>query len=258
MLTLMKQEYFKVFKQNHLHWWLLVTFAFPIFIIGCFPIERMQTGILNLGQGIIIVNFLGIIMTALIASQEFSYGTIRPLLSRRFNRLQVFISKILLIISVYVLLFLADFLGTMVAKLFFAPSFDFSRQYGDPNGNGWVVIYRTVGETFLQMLFIAGLVLLVVNLVKSSGAAIALGVVMVYGVPVLTALSTFLLGQLPWLKWGPLQIFLGIQNIGRLGPQPDILYQALGLTLEQLVSTYVAYIVIIYTLAYYIFRKRSV
>lgn len=258
MLTLMKQEYFKAFKQNRLHWWLLVVFAFPIFIIGCFPIERMQTGILNLGQGLILVNFLGIILTALIASQEFTYGTIRPLLSRRFNRAQVFISKIVLLVSVYVLLFLADFIGTLIAKLIFAPSFDFSRQYGDPNGNGWVVIFRTVGETFLQMLFIAGLVLLVVNLVKSSGAAIALGVVMVYGVPVLTSISTYLLQQLPFLKWGPLQVFLGIQNLGRLGPQPDVLYQALGLTIEQLVGAYVFYLFIIYGGAYYIFRRRSV
>ncbi|CAK8054310.1 ABC transporter permease [Eupransor demetentiae] len=258
MLTLVKQEYFKAFKQNRLHYYLLVLFAFPIFILGCFPDQRMETGILNLGQGLILVNFLGIVLTALYASQEFTYGTIRLLLSRRFNRAAVFTSKIIVILSTFIAFFAADFLGTLVAKLAFAPTFDFSKQYGDPSGTGWQVIYRTVGETMLQMIFIAGLVLLVVNIVKSSGAAIALGVVMVYGIPLLTALSSYILQQAAFLKWNPLNIFLGIQNIGRLGNQPAVMYQAMGMTVNQLIYAYVGYVVLIYAIAYYIFQRRSV
>lgn len=258
MLTLVKQEYYKAFKQNQMHIWLLLMFAFPILILAVFPDQRMQTGILNLGQGIVLVNFLGIVLTALFASQEFAYGTIRPLLSRRFNRGAVFISKIILIITTFLGLFLADFLGTVVAKLIFAPKFNFNLQYGDPSGTGWEVIVKTVGETMLQMVFVAGLVMLVVNLVKSSGAAVALGVVMVYGIPVLTALSTYLLQLAPILKWNPLHIFLGIQNIGRLGGQPALFYQALGLTVQQLIIAYCVYVFAIYGAAYLVFKRRNV
>ncbi|CAH1857240.1 ABC transporter permease [Convivina intestini] len=258
MLTLVKQEYFKAFKQNRMHIWLLAMFLFPILILGCFPDQRMETGILNLGQGLLLVNLLGIILTALFTSQEFTYGTIRPLLSRRFNRAAIFISKIIVIWSSFIGLFLADFLGTMMGKALFAPQFNMNLQYGDPTGNGWEVIFKTVGETMLQMIFIAGLVLLVVNLVKTSGAAVALGVVMVYGVPALTALSSFLIQQVPILKWGPLQVFLGIQNIGRLGGQPDLMYQALGLTVSQLVTAYCLYTLAIYAGAYWIFQRRNV
>ena len=51
MLTLMKQEYYKAFKQNRLHIWLGLGVLFPLLIMGIFKSQRGVGTIVDLGHG---------------------------------------------------------------------------------------------------------------------------------------------------------------------------------------------------------------
>ena len=251
----MKQEYYKAFKQNKLYIWLILSFAFPIAIIGIFKSQRTMASVINLGQALLYVQMAGIIITALSVSQEFGFGTIRPLLSRRFSRGSVFVSKLLLNLSVYIGLFVTAFIGTVLAVAVFIPNYDFSKSLGY-TGNSWQTMGIGMLDTAIQMIFVAALVLMITNLVKSSGAAIGLGVVMIVATPILSAISLKLIDLAPFLKWNPFNIYLGMSNIGMLSP--NILKQAMHISQNGVIVAYLIYITLVYGIAYLIFKKRSV
>ena len=255
MLTLMKQEYYKAIKQNRLYIWIALSFIFPLAILSIFKSQRTVNAITNFGQGTIYVFMAGIIITALSVSQEFGFGTIRPLLSRRFNRGMVFTSKLLLNFSVYISLFVAAFLGTMLGKIIFAPKINLADKINYV-GTGWQNMGLTALTTLLQMIFIAALVLLITNLVKNSGAAIGLGVVMIVGTPILSSISSLLINMAPILKWNPFNIFLGVAVYRQM---PAHLFKEIVHMSEGAVFTaYAVYIILMYGIAYFIFKKRSV
>ncbi|GMA69932.1 ABC transporter permease [Leuconostoc litchii] len=255
MLTLMKQEYYKAFKQNRLYIWLILGFLFPVAIIGIFKSAKTAGAVINLGQSLIYVQMAGIIITALSISQEFGFGTIRPLLSRRFSRGEVFISKLLLNISVYIGLFLSAFIGTILATVIFIPGYDFSQKYGYV-GNTWHAILISIMDVAIQMIFVAALVLMVTNMVKSSGAAIGLGVVMIVATPIISVISLKLIDLAPILKWNPFNIYLGISSIGQI--EPSAMKQLMNMSQGAMIIAYLIYIILMYGIAYLIFRKRSV
>lgn len=254
MLTLMKQEYYKAFKQNRLYIWLVLSFLFPLAVMAIFKTQRSGEVVANFGQATLYIVFAGIIITALSVSQEFGFGTIRPLLSRRFSRGQIFASKLLLNLSVYLALFVTAFLGTMLAKVIFVPKVNLQAKLNEM-GTGWQVMGQTFVITMLQMVFIAALVLLITNLVKSSGAAIGLGVVMIVGTPILTSLSALLIEMAPVMKWNPFNIYLGIAML----ELPKTAFKALvHLPQTTVIWVYMVDIVLMYGAAYGIFKKRSV
>ena len=254
MLTLMKQEYYKAFKQNRLYIWLVLSFLFPLAVMGIFKTQRTGEVVANFGQATVYIVFAGIIITALSVSQEFGFGTIRPLLSRRFSRGQIFASKLLLNLSVYLGLFVTAFLGTMLAKVIFVPKVNLQAKLNDM-GTGWQVMGQTFVITMLQIIFIAALVLLITNLVKSSGAAIGLGVVMIVGTPILTSLSALLIEIAPIMKWNPFNIYLGIAML----ELPKTAFKDLvHLPQTTVLWVYLIDIVLMYGVAYWIFKKRSV
>ena len=254
MLTLMKQEYYKAFKQNRLYIWLVLSFLFPLAVMGIFKTQRTGEVVANFGQATVYIVFAGIIITALSVSQEFGFGTIRPLLSRRFSRGQIFASKLLLNLSVYLALFVTAFLGTMLAKVIFVPKVNLQAKLNDM-GTGWQVMGQTFVITMLQIIFIAALVLLITNLVKSSGAAIGLGVVMIVGTPILTSLSALLIEMAPIMKWNPFNIYLGIAML----ELPKTAFKDLvHLPQTTVLWVYLIDIVLMYGVAYWIFKKRSV
>ncbi|HBP98072.1 ABC transporter permease [Leuconostoc lactis] len=254
MLTLMKQEYYKAFKQNRLYIWLALSFLFPLAVMAIFKTQRSGEVVVNFGQATLYIVFAGIIITALSVSQEFGFGTIRPLLSRRFSRGQIFASKLLLNLSVYLALFVTAFLGTMLAKVIFVPKVNLQAKLNDM-GTGWQVMGQTFVITMLQIIFIAALVLLITNLVKSSGAAIGLGVVMIVGTPILTSLSALLIEMAPIMKWNPFNIYLGIAML----ELPKTAFKDLvHLSQTTVLWVYLLDIVLMYGVAYWIFKKRSV
>ncbi|WP_200135916.1 hypothetical protein [Leuconostoc sp. S51] len=90
---------------------------------------------------------------------------------------------------------------------------------------GKLLLHITVGPHFFKNLIsygvssfapsvlVLGMVLLVVNIVRSSGAAIALGVAFTLGINIVTAASQFLISKAELLKWYPFNILLGRPNL---------------------------------------------
>ena len=64
-------------------------------------------------------------------------------------------------------------------------------------------------SSFAPSVLVLGMVLLAVNIVRSSGAAIALGVAFTLGINTVTAASQFLVSKAELLKWYPFNILLG-------------------------------------------------
>lgn len=255
MLTLLKQEIFKAHKQNRLWIWLLLAFIFPIAVLAVFKGTRNVERLVGFGGGIPYIYLAAIIYSALSISQEFTFGTIRPLLSRRFNRLSIFISKIVLNFIVYIGLVVSAFIGTIIAKLIFVPKADFGKQMTDTLTAGQLWGIDTI-HLFLEIIFISALVIMITNIVKSSGAAIGLGVVLSIGTPIISSISLSLIQLAPILKWNPLTILIGSSM---LGITPDTTLNAIfHLNSMSIIIAYIVYIVLFYGIAYYIFRKRSV
>ncbi|MGO3624769.1 MAG: ABC transporter permease, partial [Leuconostoc falkenbergense] len=83
-----------------------------------------------------------------------------------------------------------------------------------------------------------------------------LGVVMIVATPLLSAISLKLIGLAPFLKWNPFNIYLGMSNLGMLSP--SLVKQAMNISQNDLIIVYFIYIILMYGIAYLIFKKRSV
>ena len=86
----------------------------------------------------------------------------------------------------------------------------------------------SIMDVALQMIFVAALVLMVTNMVKSSGAAIGLGIVMIVATPIISVISLKLIDLAPILKWNPFNIYLGIASIGQV--KPSIMAQIMDMS----------------------------
>ncbi|CAH1855786.1 ABC transporter permease [Convivina praedatoris] len=254
MLTLLKQEFLKSWKQNRIYIWLLIAFIVPIAMI---KINPTPVELLSFGGGSAVAYIGAIVMSALIFTQEFSFGTIRPLLSRSYSRGAVFLSKVIYYIAAYLVMLLVAFIATMIGKLIFANDIPAATMK-----LVWPAMGTYVVSSILDMAFVTALVLLVSNIVKSSGAAIGLGVLMMVGTSVLGALSSYLVSLWEPLKWNPLQLEQLINYYGRSGADLKTLnmisQQAFKTDMWVPLLVFGLYLLVIYVIAYLIFKRRSV
>lgn len=107
-------------------------------------------------------------------------------------------------------------------------------------------------SSFAPSVLVLGMVLLVVNIVRSSGAAIALGVAFTLGINTVTAASQFLVSKAELLKWNPFNILLGTNQFSY-----DVTSQT-HLTLINVIIGLIVYLILFYGIAFVIFNKRNV
>ncbi|CAK8054889.1 ABC transporter permease [Eupransor demetentiae] len=254
MITLLKQEGMKAWKQNRVYYWFILALIVPILWIWRNPTADSLS---ILGQGFNVANLAVIVMAAVIFTQEFHFGTIRPLLSRRFSRSAVFTSKILTYTGVYLGTFFMSFVGTMIAW----PIFVHHVSHSDLT-NIWQGIGSLIFSYVLTYAFVTAFILLVANIVKSSGAAIGLGMVLLVGSNILGAFSLFLKHTWEPLKWNPFGVEFGIRAIGG-----DIFdgkmmkadaHQLMNAEPWVIFLVFAAYVLVLYAVTYYIFKRRSV
>ncbi|MDF7627057.1 ABC transporter permease subunit [Lactobacillaceae bacterium L1_55_11] len=254
MLTLLKQEFFKSWKQNRIYIWLIIALIVPFITLKISPSVQ---SVPSFAGGASLASLYALVAMAITFTQEFHFGTIRPLLSRRFSRGMVFTSKLLTVFLNYLLMLLVSFIATQIAQLIFVH--DSTKEI---RTQVWQVTGTMLIDNILNMLFVTGLVLLISNIVKSSGAAIGLGMVMLVGTGILSAASSFLIAMWEPFKWNPFQLLQVIDYFGTSGSSMSILdmqvQQAYSTGLWAIFTVFGLYIVLIYVIAYYIFRKRSV
>jgi ABC-2 type transport system permease protein len=243
MVTLLWQEFYKLRLRKSAWYILLMVFVLPIALIAGYAPYQSETGLITFAGWSFLYQIFIVVYGALIFANEYAMGTIRPLLSRRFSRLQIFIAKVMTALIYGLVMMLVAVLAVLIAKVLFnigvGPHFV-------------TMMVNNVLCLYTSSLLVLGMVLLVVNVVRSSGAAIAVGVAFTLGTNLVTAASQFLVSKATILKWNPFNILLGTNQFNyNVTPQTQ-------LTLAEVLIGWGVYLMIFYGLAFMVFNRRNV
>ncbi|CAK8054888.1 ABC transporter permease [Eupransor demetentiae] len=253
MFTLLRQEAFKLRKQNHAWWILLIPIIIPLYIIYRHPASYDFS---SLALGFNFSTFVFYMVAAVFLSQEFRYGTIRPLLSRSYSRAKVFFSKVIVLFAYYLLM-----IGTALASTLIA-----GRLYGHLTitKTMWLALFVNLWTELLIDLFFVALILMATNAAKSGAAAMIVAVFLVLGNVILMAVSRHLIQIWSGFKWNPFALFYCIVESGDSAyannwPKfANYLHAVTGLTPNVVILVCVFYIFLAYYIAFLIFKRRSV
>ncbi|MDF7637548.1 ABC transporter permease subunit [Leuconostocaceae bacterium ESL0958] len=254
MLTLLKQEAMKAHKQNRVWIWALLTFLIPVIVLPTFVKEASQPdAYLAYGGASIVISVAAIVLGALTFTQEFTFGTIRPLLSRQYSRLQVFLAKLMTVFLEFIVIEAAAIVGMLVGRgLYIATK-------GSENTNlDWHSLWVGVGSDIVAAVYTIALVILISNIAKSSGAAIALGIVVSVGNGLLSSLSSILVAFWSPLKWNPFNLYQSVLAYDGSKVADTIVRADYGTDAWVIWVVLLGYIVVMYWLSYFIFNRRSV
>ncbi|USS91490.1 ABC transporter permease subunit [Fructobacillus americanaquae] len=262
MFTLLKQEAMKAWKQNRVYIWAIIAFVLPIITLTSFvPMASQASAYGALGGSSIIITIGMLVLTALSFTQEFTFGTIRPLLSRQYSRLQIFLAKIITVIVEYFLLIVFSLAGTAIGRLIFRAMHDgatekiYTTYYTSLD---WKSFLFALLMSFVGSLFLMAIVLLVSNIAKSSAAAISLGIVMSVATSILSAVTSSLIQLWAPLKWNPLTVQNVVSYYSGTSDFNKSIQSYFGAGAWVLFVVYGAYVLVMYALAYWVFNRRSV
>ncbi|MBS9336874.1 ABC transporter permease [Fructobacillus parabroussonetiae] len=254
MHTLLKQEWMKAVKQNRFYVWALIAFILPIIVLTTLvPTDQQLVGYYSLGGAGIVVAIAASVISALTFTQEFNYGTIRPLLSRQYSRLEIFVSKIIMIVFEYILVLTSAVLGTLAGRLIF-------QMINGSTGTSidWQpFLFNQVMDVIMTLFFFA-IVLLVSNLVKSTAAAVSIGIVLSVATSIIAAITTFLVQFWEPLRWNPLTVEAFLSQFNGRQVQNEYMMNFFGTDVWVVWAVYIFYLVVLYLFTYLIFQRRSV
>ena len=205
MLTLLRQEFFKLRKGKG--WWLsllaiLICNSFYLFEIkrlkDISPTVMMEQG----GGGRWLIPFILIIYSSIIITNEFTNNTAKLLLARQYTRTQIFISKILTLIGLYLGLVIFNWLVDLFFRL------TFLRKSHFPSHLSATSFHYLIGFS-LTTLLTSTAVILISSLIKNSNsAAVSLGIVMIFASQLIGQLLAMVIDKYNWLKFNPFNFFL--------------------------------------------------
>lgn len=254
MITLLKQEWMKAVKQNRFYIWALIAFIMPIVVLNwLIPAEQQTIGYYTFGGASIVVAIAGSVIAALTFTQEFSYGTIRPLLSRQYSRLEIFISKIIMIVVEYVLVLASAIIGMLAGRLLFQTMHGTSGTTID-----WQPFFFAQFMDVVMTLFFFAIVILVSNLAKSSAAAVSLGIVLSIATSIIATITTYLVRFWEPLKWNPLTVQAALAQFDGSKLMNLQLKMYFGADVWVVWLVFVGYLAAIYAVTFLIFQRRSV
>lgn len=249
MSILIKQEFSKLFRRRDFYIFNILLAAITIF--AAFYEKGKQTDaitfIFNLGKNIdLAIILFTIIMASTMIAGEFSNNTIKTLLARRYNRLQIYISKLVIIFFYYVQSVIVTIIASIIGSAIFL-------KFGKITSDAWSTLGTTIEKNFMFLILLISLVILISYIAKSSGAAIGLGVAALFGSSIIQVLAMNLIPKYEWLKWTPLNFFLTTNQIGQ-----SLYRQVTQFSTNQMILGTVIYSLIFYIIAYYVFKKKNI
>ncbi|GAA3187512.1 ABC transporter permease [Lentilactobacillus kefiri] len=256
MMILIRQELFKLFKK-HSTWISLIVMM--VIQIGFAVMAKIHPDVFNPQEtyttgyyATTLLVFYLIAASSSIITMEFQYGTIKNLLYREYPRGKILISKwiTLLVYSVAWLVWIN--ISSLLIKFILFPKVDL----GANLGHGYTVLTSTIVVDLANLLtvwLILSIVILLSNLFKNSAAAISVGIISSFVTNIMSGMSALLVIKWPWLKWDPLNMLQYPDQI--LSPSEIHLTR---LTLTQLFSGNLVYIVLLLTAGYFVFQHRAV
>lgn len=250
MLTLLKQEFYKVNKQRSTKVFFIlllvlqVTVAFysskyPKFLS---PIDTFTNSSFTYVP--IIFFYIAICSTSI--TKERQYGTLRSILYRQFSFDQVLLSKIMSLFIQIIMTFCATSIISLILKFIFFNKLTLTNK----DWQNWVL---TNFNQFLTLIFLTSLVILLSTLLNNSNLAIIIGIIGYFAINIFNQLLLYLIAKFHWLKWNP----LNMMNLGEQ-LQNSHLHNLTRLTLPEISIGYTIYILLFLGLAFYCFRKREI
>lgn len=257
MSILIKQELFKMYKKKS-------SFIFPSIIIilmivfACLvkkypdvlhPELQFKSGF----SGFSWIVFLMIVQASTIITMEFSYGTIKNLLYRKYSRIQIIISKFIALFIYSLILFVSIVLISLLLKLILFGKLDILSV--PDNGMNLIteLALNAVGN-YIGMWLILSIILLLSCIMKSPGLSIAIGIILYFALSVISGILFVLIDKFEWLKWNPL-------NMLNISPQlldNDSLSKLTHLTNTELFVGNFIYIIIFLILVAITFKKKNI
>lgn len=253
MMTLYRQELTKLFKKKSTIWCglILATVALIFAILArikptIFPAKTMFAANFEAQQFIV---FFMVAAAATMITMEFQFGTIKHVLTQRYSRPLVLVSKWLVLLTYSLLLYVGSSLFAILLKVCLVNDkfaiFTRAKFWHD-----WLA---GVGGEFLNTWLLLSLVLLIAALFKSSGAAVAVGIIGYFVLGMVNIPMIALIRKYTWLKWNPLNMFnfsaqLGLPTLSKITKLTDV----------QLFWGNLAYIILFLVLGLLFFRQREV
>lgn len=248
MLTLLKQENYKILKSNNLKIWTTIFFLYMILVTWIYHLHHEGSLFLkSLGNSPLIISILMAVFTSTIISKEFYMGTIKILLSRQYNRIQIFVSKLITLFELYVLYYVLSIVFTLSAKLIIFSHTNLS--YFTNN------LDTHISRGSFYILLLSSSILLINTIIqKGSSFSITAGIIFIFVSQFLGTFISLITKSYSYLKWEPFNFFLiGIPN--QTVKEMDTLTH---LSTSQLYIGAILYSILFITIAVYIFNKKDI
>lgn len=251
MNVLIKQELIKLLKKKS-------TFIFPIFIILTMLctvfLMKQQSTIYTVSDALnkmfnapTVIVLIMVIVSSSIISMESQYGTLRPLLYRKYSRFQVLSSKWIILCLYSLVLYSISIITSLIISYSLFPTFHLS------NGTIHSLFLNVMGD-FISLWFIISLVMMIATFINNSGIAVSIGTVFYLSTYIIGSLYMNLIQQWELLKWGPLNMFLLTDQL-----QYERLVSPLTkLTTSQLLFGNIFYLLLFLVLGQIAFAKKKV
>lgn len=250
MTSLVKQEFYKLNKKRSTQIFLVLILAFQLIIAFCssrYPkFISVKDTFINTEFVYIPIIFFYIAICSGDITSERQYGTLKSLLYRQFSFNQVLFSKIIVLLSHMISVYLISSLFNLLLKLTFLSKFSLT-------GKIWKIWFLTNISQVLTLIFLMSLVILLSTLLNNSNLAIITGIIGYFAINVFNQFLLYLISKFHWLKWNPL-------NMMNLGDQLQNhhLQSLTRLSITELSIGYTVYILLFVSLAFLSFRKREI
>jgi ABC-2 type transport system permease protein len=202
MLTLIRQELYKQLHSKFYIGWgiviLLTTLLAGYFIQHSLPNINAATSMVSDTQAITLIAM--IVFASTIVTGDFSNNTVKYLFARQFSRFQIFISKLVTIVVIYVYLIAVSVVSILITN----PLFNKNRAIDW--GNTFSV---QIFGLSLYLILLLSLVILISNIFKNNGVAIAIALVFYFLIQTINSVLTLFISKFTWLKFNPLN-FLNV------------------------------------------------
>ncbi|RHW49820.1 ABC transporter permease [Bombilactobacillus bombi] len=252
MKNSLKQEFYKFSYQKTPIYGFLALLVLMIYTILSGNVNKsMITQAFGAGQWLSIIM---ITISSTFLTMEYKNNTMITLLYKSSSKLQVYLSKILVMIIYSIFLLVTSFVFTLILKAISSGNkFLWSELYGQNTLFSGLIL--TLIGTFIYLLFTISLAFLLITLFKNNAAVICLGLVIAFlGASLSSVIMDNFPRLIPLMKWNPLNMIYVMNQLNKTPIFSNISH----LSNWQLINGNIVYIMIFNLLGYLLFKRRRV
>jgi len=197
--------------------------------------------------------FIMIIQASTIITMEFQYGTIKNLLYRNYTRSQVIISKCITLLIYSIGLYVSTSIIAIILKLFMSPNLSFLHKVNENMNLIQTFLFNALGN-FIGLWLLISLVLLLSCIFRNTAVSIVIGIIIYFATSIVSGIMFLAIEKWEWLKWNPLNM---LNLSGQISSDGEIA-SLTRLSIGQLFTGNIIYIIIFLFLVYVVFRKKNI